>query len=186
MPHLTPTTIEAGDVVLRPWSSADVDAIVRRIGDPEIAAFLDQIPQPYTEADARSWFAITAGAWRDGTMATFGVHADGFEGAVGGIGIRFFEGLDDGCAEVGYWVGADARGRGVATQATRAVAEWVFAAVPSLARLQLRADAENVASNRVAEKAGFTREGVLRASRWNDRLGRRSDFVMWSLLREEV
>jgi RimJ/RimL family protein N-acetyltransferase len=186
MPHLTPTTIEAEGLLLRPWGEADLHAIVRRIDDPEIAAFLDQIPQPYTEDDAWSWFAMTAQGWQDGTNATFGVHANGFEGAVGGIGVRFLEGLDDGCAEVGYWVGADARGRGIATRATRAVAEWVFRAVPEVERLQLRADAENVASNRVAEKAGFMREGVLRASRWNARLGRRSDFVMWSLLREEV
>jgi RimJ/RimL family protein N-acetyltransferase len=87
---------------------------------------------------------------------------------------------------VGYWVGADARGRGVATTATRLAGNWAFEAVPELARLQLRAAVENVASNRVAEKAGFTREGVLRAQRFNPRLGRRVDFVMWSLLREEL
>jgi ribosomal-protein-alanine N-acetyltransferase len=52
--------------------------------------------------------------------------------------------------------------------------------------LQLRADVRNAASNRVAEKAGFTREGVLRSSRRNVRLGRRVDFVMWSLLRAEL
>ena len=79
-----------------------------------------------------------------------------------------------------------ARGQGVATAATRAAAGWAFGAVPGLERLQLRAAVENVASNRVAEKAGFTREGVLRAQRFNARLGRRVDFVMWSLLREEL
>ncbi len=186
MPNLAPITIEAGDVVLRPWSDDDLDAIVARIGDPDITAFLDQIPQPYTDDDARTWFAMTAAGWREGTAATFGIHVDGFDGAVGGIGVRFLDGLDAGGAEVGYWVGADARGRGVATKATRAVAEWVFAAVPEVVRLQLRADVENVASNRVAEKAGFTREGVLRAQRYNARLGRRTDFAMWSLLREEL
>jgi RimJ/RimL family protein N-acetyltransferase len=55
-----------------------------------------------------------------------------------------------------------------------------------LERLELRAAVDNPASNRVAEKAGFTREGVLRAQRFNTRLGRRVDFVMWSLLREEL
>jgi [ribosomal protein S5]-alanine N-acetyltransferase len=83
-------------------------------------------------------------------------------------------------------VAEEARGRGVATAATRLAAEWAFEADPALARLQLRADVENVASNRVAEKAGFTREGVLRAQRFNARLGRRTDFVMWSLLRGEL
>ena len=53
-------------------------------------------------------------------------------------------------------------------------------------RLQLHADVENIASQRVAEKAGFTREGVLRSQRYNERLGKRVDFVMWSLLREEL
>ena len=100
--------------------------------------------------------------------------------------MRFLADLDEGCAEVGYWVGADARGRGVATAATRLAGHWAFEAVPELARLQLRAAVENVASNRVAEKAGFTREGVLRAQRYNPRLDKRVDFVMWSLLREEL
>ena len=125
---------------------------------------------------------MTAEGWRSGTNATFGIHVDGIDGVVGGIGVRFLSDLDDGCAEIGYWVAAEARGRGVATAATRAAARWAFGAVPELARIQLRADVENVASNRVAEKAGFTREGVLRAQRYNARLGRRADFAMWSLL----
>lgn len=186
MPHLTPTAVVEGTVTLRPWSADDADALVRRINDPEIAAYLDLVPQPYAAADAHDWFAMTADGWRSGSNATFGIHIDAIDGVGGGIGVRFLSDLDDGCAEIGYWVAAAARGRGVATAATRAAARWAFGAVPDLARLQLRADVENVASNRVAEKAGFTREGVLRAQRYNTRLGRRSDFVMWSLLREEL
>jgi RimJ/RimL family protein N-acetyltransferase len=49
-------------------------------------------------------------------------------------------------------------------------------------RVQLRADVENVASRRVAEKAGFTAEGVLREVHWNPRLGRRQSWVMYSIL----
>ena len=101
------------------------------------------------------------------------------------MGVRWAE-QEEGVAEVGYWVGARARGRGVATAALCLVAEWAFEEVPNLARLQLRADVRNIASNRVAEKAGFTREGVLRSQRYNERLGKRVDFVMWSLLREEL
>jgi RimJ/RimL family protein N-acetyltransferase len=183
---LTPTIVRGDAVTLRPWSEDDLDALVRRINDADIAAFLDLVPHPYTEQDAHDWFAITREGWRSGMQATFGVHADGIDGVVGGIGVRFLDGLEAGGAEVGYWVAAEARGRGVATAATRAAAAWAFGAAPDLIRLQLRADTENVASNRVAEKAGFTREGVLRASRFNSRLGRRSDFVMWSLLREEL
>jgi RimJ/RimL family protein N-acetyltransferase len=186
MPHLTPREVVDGNVVLRPWSAVDADAIVQRINDPDIAGFLDLIPQPYTIADAHDWFALTAEGWRAGTSGTFGIHVDDFEGAVGGLGVRFLAGVDEGCAEVGYWIGVDARGRGLATAATLAAARWAFDEVPDLARLQLRADVENLASNRVAEKAGFTREGVLRSQRYNARLGRRTDFVMWSLVREEL
>jgi RimJ/RimL family protein N-acetyltransferase len=187
MPQFTPpTSLTDGVVTLRPWRDDDAEALVRRINDADVAAFLDLVPQPYTLADAREWFVISRDGWRSGTSATFGIHLNGVEGAVGGVGIRFLADLDEGSAEVGYWVGADARGRGVATAATRLAGNWAFEAVPELARLQLRAAVENVASNRVAEKAGFTREGVLRAQRFNPRLDRRVDFVMWSLLREEL
>jgi RimJ/RimL family protein N-acetyltransferase len=186
MPHLTPSAVVADEVTLRPWSADDTGALIQRINDPEVAIFLDMVPQPYTPEDAREWLAITAEGWRAGTAATFAIHAKGIEGAAGGIGVRFLGELEEGSAEVGYWVGAEARGQGVATAATVAVARWAFEAAPGLARLQLRADVDNVASNRVAEKAGFTREGVLRAQRFNVRLGRRVDFVMWSLLREEL
>jgi len=186
MPHLTPTAVVDGSVSLHPWSAGDADALVRRINDPQIAAYLDLVPHPYAPSDAHDWFAMTAEGWRSGSNATFGIHIDAIDGVAGGIGVRFLADLDDGCAEIGYWVAAEARGRGVATAATRAAARWAFGAVPELARIQLRADVENVASNRVAEKAGFTREGVLRAQRYNARLGRRTDFVMWSLLREEL
>lgn len=157
-----------------------------RINDPLIAAFLDQLPSPYTHDDARAWFALADERRREGTMAAFAIELAGVEGPVGGVGVHFFDGLDAGGAEIGYWVAEEARGSGVATAATRLAAEWAFESHRDLVRLQLRADVENVASNRVAEKAGFTREGVLRAQRFNARLGRLTDFVMWSLLREEI
>jgi RimJ/RimL family protein N-acetyltransferase len=50
----------------------------------------------------------------------------------------------------------------------------------------LRADTDNVASQRVAEKAGFKREGVLRSVHFNPRQQRRVDFVMFSLLPSEI
>jgi RimJ/RimL family protein N-acetyltransferase len=183
---LRKATRSDGRVTIRPWRRRDADALVLRINDPLVAEFLDQLPHPYTHGDARAWFALADERWRDGTMAAFAIEVDGLEGPVGGVGVHFFGGLDAGGAEVGYWVAEEARGLGVATAATRLAAVWAFESHRDLVRLQLRADVENAASNRVAEKAGFTREGVLRAQRYNARLGRRTDFAMWSLLREEV
>ena len=79
----------------------------------------------------------------------------------------------------------EARGRGVATRALRLAARWILGH-EGIERLQLRTDALNVPSQRVAEKAGFRREGVLRSVHYNPRLGRRIDFVMFSLLPGEL
>jgi RimJ/RimL family protein N-acetyltransferase len=82
-------------------------------------------------------------------------------------------------------VRADVRGRGYTTRALVLVARWALAQ-DDVARVQLRADPENVASCRVAEKAGFRREGVLRSFHWNSRLGRRQDYAVYSLLPGEL
>jgi RimJ/RimL family protein N-acetyltransferase len=170
-------------VSLRPWGEeGDVEAITAACNDPAIATFLDRIPSPYTPDDARDYLAMSRAGWREGSMSNFAI-VDG-ERVVGSIGVRWLDGFDEGTAEVGYWVAAEARGRGLCTRALRLVSRWVLDGRAE--RLQLRADEENAPSNRVALKAGFVREGVLRSSRYNARLGRRVDFVLYSLLPDEI
>jgi RimJ/RimL family protein N-acetyltransferase len=172
-----------GVVTVRPWGErGDAEAIQAACNDPAIAQFLDAIPQPYTLSDARAYLEFCRSGWRDGTMTNFAMVVDGR--AVGSIGVRWIE-PDQGVAEVGYWVAPEARGKGVCTRALKLVAGWVLTR-PGMARLQLRADEENTPSKRVAESAGFTREGVLRSSHYNPRLDRRVDFVMYSLLPDEL
>jgi len=85
---------------------------------------------------------------------------------------------------IGYWVAASARGRGVCTRALRLLSRWGLDE-RALQRLDLITDPDNAASQRVAEKVGFRREGVLRAHlRHPD--GRISDSVMFSLLPGEL
>ena len=166
-----------GVVVLRPWQREDSDSIVECLdGDPEISDWLDQVPQPYTRADALAY------------IGGLGEHAfavtDAESGRIlGSIGVRFNETGDVG--EIGYWLRRDARGRGLMTRALVLAVRWSFDR-PGVARLQLRADVENVSSRRVAEKAGFRLEGVLRSAHWNARLGRRQDWAMYSLLPGEA
>lgn len=167
-------------VTLRPWTERDVPAIASACRDDEIARWLDQVPQPYTEADARTYVALARRGLKDSTLATFAV-TDGASGEVlGSIGIHVLD-AGNAVAEVGYWVKREARGRGVAGRALRLAAAWAISDC-GIERLQLRADELNEASQRVAERAGFTREGVLRSSRYNSRQGRRVDFVLYSLL----
>lgn len=172
-----------GVVTLRPWGEeGDVEAITAACNDRAIAEFLDVIPFPYTDNDARDYIERTREGWSSGTTSNFAIVVDG--SAVGSIGVSWKR-PHDGVAEVGYWVAPEARGEGVGTRALRLVARWVFHE-RGMERLQLRADEQNPASRRVAEKAGFTQEGILRSSHYNPRLGRRVDFVMYSLLPGEL
>ena len=163
-----------GVVTLRPWSRADAAPLVECLdGDGEIGRWLDRIPQPYTLEDALAFIGRTA-------ETTFAV-VDAVSGRLlGGIGVRWSEDV----AEIGYWCRADARGRGVTTRALVLAARLALS--EGAARVQLRADVENLASRRVAEKVGFTAEGVHRAAHWNPRLGRRQSWVMYSLLPGEI
>jgi RimJ/RimL family protein N-acetyltransferase len=166
-----------GLVTLRAWRREDSEALVDCLdGDPEITIWLDQVPQPYTPADALAYIGGTG-------ESAFAV-TDAETGRIlGSIGVRFSDTGDVG--EIGYWMRSDARGRGVMTRALRLAAHWALEEGGAV-RVQLRADVENVASRRVAEKAGFRLEGVLRSAHWNARLGRRQDWAMYSLLPGEL
>jgi len=166
-----------GVVLLRPWLEEDVPALVDACNDAEITRWIPVIPTPYTEEDACAFvrrevegspeysFAVTAG-----------------EALAGAIGMR--ANAHGYRARIGYWVAAWARGQGVATRALRCLSRWAFDEL-GLQRLELITDPENVASQRVAEKVGFRREGVLRAH-LRHRDGRVRDSVMWSLLPGEL
>ena len=157
-------------VTLRAWVEADAPVLVDCIdGDPEIARWLDQVPQPYTLDDAIAYIGGIG-------AASFAIVVDGL--VCGSIGVAWNEGRDTG--ELGYWLREEARGRGVTTRALVLAARWALA--EGAHRVQLRAAVENTASRRVAEKAGFTFEGVLRSAYYNPRLGRRVDWAMYSLL----
>jgi RimJ/RimL family protein N-acetyltransferase len=170
-----------GVVALRPWREDDAAELVAALdGDDEIARWLDAIPQPYTDADARAWLAQTVHAWREGVGAPFAV-VDAASGLLlGGIGVRWIDRISA-VGEVGYWARAASRRRGVTTRALELAARWAFGSA-GCERLVLRADARNVPSQRVAERAGFVREGVERSSRFSPRQRRRVDFVVFSRL----
>jgi RimJ/RimL family protein N-acetyltransferase len=111
------------------------------------------IPYPYSESDARAFIEQTAQGWAEGTGAAF-VIAEAPGAGLGTIGLHLFA-ADPALGEVGYWLRREARGRGAATVAVRLGADWAFEAL-GLKRLNLVTALENVASQRVAERAGFT------------------------------
>jgi RimJ/RimL family protein N-acetyltransferase len=174
-----------GVVTLRQWEPSDVPALVECLdGDPEITRWLELVPQPYDESEARTWVQQAASYWHEGTAAPFAVTDAGSGEVVGGVGFRWVD-LTQAIGEVGYWLGRDARGRGLTTRAVHLLSKWALDTL-DCERLQLRADELNVPSQRVAEKVGFRREGVLRSQQFSVREGRRVDFVMYSLLPGEL
>ena len=171
----------AGDhIVLRPWRMADAAALELACNDPEIAHWIPFVPHPYTRADAEEYLrACTEG---DEQRLPFAI-VDRATGELLGsidLGLNSYQYR----GHVGYWVAAAARGRGVCTTALRLLSQWSLEAV-GLQRLELITDPDNRASQRVADKVGFRREGVLRAHlRHPD--GRVRDSVLFSLLPGEL
>ena len=166
-----------GVVRVRRWRSQDAAVVARACSDPEIARWLP-VPVPYDLAAASDFVDRHApGAWAAGSLAELAVVEAGSDEVLGAVGLT----LRGGIGEVGYWTAPWARGRGVATRACGLLATWAFD-VLGLPRLELLADVDNVASQRVAARAGFSREGVARAARPAVRASGRSDMVVFARL----
>jgi RimJ/RimL family protein N-acetyltransferase len=169
-------TIDLGGVELRAWRDADAPALVEACQDPEIARWVS-IPQPYTLADAEAFIAESRSMWLAGSGAAFAivdVETDALLGAVSRFGPEGHH------ANVGCWIARVARGRGLGTRVLRAVAEWTFATTQTV-RLDAYIMLGNTASERMTERAGFRREGVLRA--WELLRGEPVDCVVYARLR---
>lgn len=161
-------------VILREWREADVPAVVRICQDAEIPRFT-RVPSPYTERDAREFLAR-----HDDEEMGFAIADPRTDEILGAIGLRD---VGEARAEFGYWVAANARGRGVASRALALFARWALTE-GGFARAHLFTHVDNPASQRAAERAGFRREGVLRA--YMLIRGERHDAVIFGLTREDV
>jgi len=170
-----------GLVVLRLPHDDDAPAIATACRDPEVARWIP-VPVPYRLEDARTFLASAAEAWSSGREPTF-VIADSVNGTlVGMIAIRRRPD-EPGKASVGYWLAPGARGRGTATRSVRLVVRWAFTVEPKLVRMEILTLVGNEASGRVALRAGFAREGVLR--RYLPFRGELVDAVMFARLRDD-
>ncbi|QKW12371.1 GNAT family N-acetyltransferase [Verrucosispora sp. NA02020] len=178
---MTPASIETADVRLRPFRPDDVPDIVAGCADPLVQRYLDGLPRPYTEADGRWWVAEGAPAAFAAGGAAYAVADPGDDRLLGTVGLSHAV-PQRAQAEIGYWVAPWARGRGVATAATRALAQRAFAT--GTARLELVTHVENTASQRVALAAGFQPEGV-RRSGGPVRGGGRRDLTVWVRLADD-
>jgi [ribosomal protein S5]-alanine N-acetyltransferase len=186
---LTPGPIELpveglrdGVIRLRPMGDGDVAAVTAACADPEIARFTT-LPSPYSSRHAREWLIQARRGLESGTdLHTVVVAEEGGEPILGSVGISGLDRATGRCA-VGYWVAAAARRRGVATRALRLLCGHAFDRLDAQ-RIEAWIDPHNPASLRVAERLGFTREGLLRS--FMPINGVRRDLLMYSLLPSDL
>ena len=148
-----------GPTMLRPWRDSDLAALVAACQDPEIARWT-RVPSPYGEADARAYMLQRHDAVHAGISAPFAIVSR--DGQLLGSISLMRPVWRHARAEVGYWVAREARGHGHATRGVQMICTWGFAAL-GLERIELLAATGNPSSQRVALRAGFTREAVLRS-----------------------
>ena len=150
-----------GDTALRAWRDSDLEPLVAACQDPEISRWT-RVPFPYGSADARAYLLQRHDGLHAGIAAPFAVvAADDRDHLLGSISLMRFS-WRHARAEVGYWLARDARGQGHVTRAVRLITAWGFRSL-GLQRIDLLAATGNPASQRVAERCGFTREAVLRS-----------------------
>ena len=179
-PRIAPETLADGVVRVRPFEPGDVEPMFEaaRESIAEVFPWLPWCHPEYSRENSAGWVGTRAAAWESGEEYSFVIEDAATGRFLGGTGLNQIHRVAR-LANLGYWVRTSAAGRGAATRATRLVARFGLERL-ALARIEILAAVDNRASQRVAEKAGAVREGVLR-----NRLqihGRSVDAVIFSLV----
>jgi [ribosomal protein S5]-alanine N-acetyltransferase len=158
---------------LRPWTVSDATSLVHHANNADVARQLrDRFPHPYRLEDARAFLKMATAA---DPPTNFAIVVAGE--ACGGLGFVPGSDVERFSAEVGYWIGQACWGRGIATEALRLFTAHAFDDL-GLLRVFALPFADNAASIRVLEKAGFQREGTLRSS--SVKFGQPRDQVLYA------
>lgn len=168
--------LDCGVCRLRALSREDVPALARHANNEKVAQYLrDRFPHPYSIEDAARFFEY-AETTAEECVACIAVGDE----VAGMIGVQFRKDIERCSAELGYWLGEEFWGRGIITAAIRSFTAWAMPRF-ELTRLYAEVFAENGASGRVLEKAGFARVGVLRKAAIKN--GRHHDYVLYDMVR---
>lgn len=150
---MEPVVLRTERLVLSVPGHADIDTITALCQDRAMIERLAALPWPYTRADAEHFVnVLVPQGWASGDSLTWAIreHEDG--PLLGSIAWR------RSTHDIGFWMGAPHRGRGVTTEAAREVCRWVFAELGE-ERIGWEAHVGNTASARIARTLGFTFEG---------------------------
>ena len=173
-----------GNILVRPLRSDDVRPLYEaaRESIPEVSPWLPWCHENYAIEETEAFIASRPRADANDEWYSFGIFERQSGRFLGGVGLNFINRVHQ-MGNLGYWVRTSAVGNGVASRGARLVAQFGFEQL-GLHRIEILAAAPNVASQRVAEKLGARREGVLRR-----RLllhGTSRDAVLFSLVPEDL
>ena len=173
-----PPLLETARLRLRPYAPADAPEVQRLAGDKAVAATTAAMPHPYPDGAAETWIATHAAKWAAHEEMIHAITLKATGRLVGAIGLTFAEPHER--AEMGYWVGQVFWNQGYASEAGRAVIDCGFRTL-GLVRIQAHHMAQNLASGRVMEKAGMSREGYSPQALKKD--GQFHDLVLYGVVR---
>jgi len=173
-----------GKIIVRTYREEDAGALYEaaRESIAEVSVWLPWCHENYSIQESREFISSRAQAAQADEWYSFATFEKDSGRFLGGVGLNFFNRVHQ-MANLGYWVRTSDASRGIATEAARLVARFGFAQL-GLHRIEILAAVDNIASQRVAEKVGAAREGVLRKRLLIN--GKSQDAVIFSLLPEDV
>lgn len=141
-------------ISLRPWATEDLKELVRLANNQNIARFmLDVFPHPYAESNGKDFIAF---ANAKSPASVFAIIVD--DKPVGSVGLHAQPDIMRKNYEIGYWLGEEHWGKGIAVEAVKQITEYGFASLDCV-RIFAKIFGTNTASQKVVQKAGFILEG---------------------------
>lgn len=172
-----PASLRDGEISLAPLSSHHLEGM-ESLGLDEAVLAHTYVTAPFDADKAMTWLARYIQGWRDGSCAGFAIERSGSGDFLGFCALVRMD-ADAGEAEVGYITAPQARGQGVGVRALKLISRWALE-VLEMKRLELRISTDNEASMKVAERAGYQHEGIMRSLHFKQ--GIRKDMGIYSLV----
>jgi [ribosomal protein S5]-alanine N-acetyltransferase len=161
-------------IVLRPWAASDLEAVIEASRDPYIPK-VTSVPAPYTKSAGERWLERQDVRSKSGVGVSLAIAEHTGGEAVGAVMLMQRR---RGVYGLGYWLLRPARGRGLASRAVALVVPWALSQ-PEAVELEALVEPWNDPSRRLLERAGFTRDRVLREE--VSVAGRQADVVRYVL-----
>lgn len=172
-------TLRHGLITLRAVRNSDIDAIYEACQDPLIPRFTT-VPSPYTLTHAQFFVQEQEPARFASKSELLFVITEGYETEERFCGLISFHSVSLGnhAAEIGYWIAASARGKGIGTTAAKLITEYGLQTM-GFRRIEALVDVDNEASKALLRKVGYQLEGIMRQKVTRDN-GEQIDMALFS------